>query len=123
LKLGLKMALSAKIAQNRVVILNEFPKFETANSEELANLLKVLNSEGQVQSSSTELILSKNPAYLSAVVVPGENIEENLYEASLGIDQVDLLRPKKLNVYDLLRCKYFVTTQEVIKQLEEKLSR
>jgi large subunit ribosomal protein L4 len=101
-KLALKVALSSKLKENKLVILDE-AKMSTPKTKELLGSLKKLNME-------------------SVLFIDGTNIDTNFLLASRNLPKVDVLPEQGSNVYDILRHDYLVMTVNALEQLGERLS-
>ncbi|SER01017.1 LSU ribosomal protein L4P [Faunimonas pinastri] len=100
--MALKHALSAKIKDESVVVIDEA---RAADPKTKALLAKF---EG--------LGLSK------ALIIGGAEIDENFGRAARNIPQIDVLPVQGINVYDILRCGTLVLTKAAIEALEERFA-
>ena len=102
-RLAVKSALTSKVEEGKLVILDEFginqPK--TKDMVELLTNLKV-NDEKVV------------------VILPGK--DEAVYKSARNIPHVKTLVTRALNVYDLLNCESIVTTRDGVEAIEEVLA-
>ena len=98
--LGLKHALSAKVAAGELVVIDK-----AEISEGKAKLLyKLLKDFG----------------WRKALIVDGEKVNENFARAARNIDDIDVLPVVGINVYDILRRHTLVLTRSAVKSLEER---
>ena len=99
--LGLKVALSHKQAEGKLVIVEsgKLDSFKTADFR------KKLSDSG----------------IKSALIVDVE-LDQNLVNASYNVPHVDVLPTVGINVYDILKHDTLVITQDALKAIEERLS-
>ena len=100
-QLGLKVALSAKAADNQLVILKD-ANLKTAKVKDFK---KVAASFG----------------WKSALIIDGETVNENLKKATANLYKIDVLPTIGANVYDILNHENLILTESAVKQLEERL--
>jgi large subunit ribosomal protein L4 len=96
---ALLAALSSKLQDNRLILL-ETLEFAGPRTKEMSGLLKNLGI------SETALVL-----------LTKEN--KNIVLAARNMPAVKVLRMENINVYDLLRYQYLITTQEALKTIGE----
>ncbi|MBS1125141.1 MAG: rplD [Nitrospirae bacterium] len=96
---ALAAALSSKVNDNRMVLLD---KLELAGprTKQMAELLKALG----VAESALVLITAEN---------------KNVALASRNMPNVKVLRMENINVYDLLKYRYLITTQDALTTMQE----
>ena len=96
---ALAAALSSKVSDNRMVLLD---KLELAGprTKQMAELLKALG----VTESALVLINAEN---------------KNVALASRNIPSIKVLRMENINVYDLLKYRYLITTQDALTTMQE----
>jgi large subunit ribosomal protein L4 len=100
--LGLKIALSSKVKSGNIFVLKE-----DANAE---------YKTAQVAKGFEALGLK------SVLIIGGEQINDNFKKAVANLKEVDLLPVQGANVYDILRRKNLILTEDAIKKLEERLN-
>jgi large subunit ribosomal protein L4 len=100
-RLGLKTALASKKQEGKLVVLDE-AKLSSPKTKELKDALKSMNVE-------------------SALLICGEEVDQNLALATRNIVGVDVLPSQGANVYDILRRDTLVLTKEAVKLLEARL--
>ena len=100
-KLALKMALSAKAKDKKLVILDDIGT-HSHKTKEMAEQLKKLGLE-------------------SAVIIGGAEIGVNTLRATNNIPHIDVLPVQGANVYDILRRDTLALTKEAVNDLTEKL--
>ena len=92
-------ALTAKVGENRLIILDKLSLAEP-RTKQMAELLQKLG----VSESALVLIASAN---------------RNVALASRNVPNVKVLRMENINVYDLLKYRYLITTQDAISAMQE----
>ncbi|MCB2180715.1 MAG: 50S ribosomal protein L4 [Desulfobulbaceae bacterium] len=99
-RLGLKMALSARFAEERLLVLDnlQMDEIKTKNFVSIMNTLKVDNA---------------------LIVIPEQN--ENLEKSSRNVGGYKVMTTAGVNVYDVLLHKNVILVQPTIGQLEERL--
>lgn len=101
-KLGLKCALSAKVAGGSLVVIDEV-KFDSPKTKEAAAKLKAL-------------------ALTSALFIDAADVDANFQNAIANIPGIDALPSQGANVYDILRADKLVLTKGAVAKLVERLS-
>jgi large subunit ribosomal protein L4 len=96
--LAVKSILSSKVAESNLVVVDNFDLKEI-KTKEVANSLKNLKVENGL------------------IVVAEQN--ENLQKSARNIADVKTTRATSLNVFDLLKYKKLVLTEEAVKKIEE----
>jgi large subunit ribosomal protein L4 len=99
--LALKVALSAKAAEGKIVVLDK-AALATPKTKELASRLAKLN-------------------LASALVIDGVELDRNFAMASRNLPFVDVLPSAGANVYDILRRDVLVLTKDGVAALEARL--
>ena len=100
-KLGLKHALSAKVAAGELVIL-DVAELAEAKTKALAKAIKDLG-------------------WKRTLVIDGAEVDANFALAARNIDSVDVLPSAGANVYDILRRDTLVLTKAGLEALEARL--
>lgn len=100
--LALKHALSAKVASNELIIVDDAAMKEPKTAE----LKKSLDKLGV-----------KN-----GLIVGGNALDENFARAARNIPNLDVLPSQGANVYDILRRHKLVLTKQAVQDLEARLS-
>jgi large subunit ribosomal protein L4 len=101
-KLGLKMALSAKFAEGKILFLEDIFVKQINTKSLNAKLSKICNK--------------------SLLVIHSDIVENNNFiKSSANILNVDVLPQIGANVYDLLKHEYLVITKDALSVLEERL--
>ncbi len=96
---ALAAALTAKVGENRLIILDKLSLAEP-KTKQMAELLQKLG----VSESALVLIAAAN---------------RNVALASRNVPNVKVLRMENINVYDLLKYRYLITTQDAISAMQE----
>ncbi len=100
-KLGLKHALSAKVAAGELVVLDA-ADLKEAKTKTLAKAVKDLG-------------------WKRTLVIDGAEVNENFALAARNIDSIDVLPSMGANVYDILRRDTLVLTKAGVEALEARL--
>lgn len=100
-KLALKTALSTKLAEGKLKIVDA-ATLSVGKTKDLASKLKVMGLE-------------------SALVIDGKVLDENFARAIRAIHNVDVLPEQGANVYDILRRDTLVLTKAAVEALEARL--
>ncbi len=100
-KKALCMALSAKCADGKLVVLDE-ARLKDAKTRNLAGRLAKLGWD-------------------SVLIIDGPELDENFVRAAANLPRVDVLPQQGANVFDILRRDTLVLTRDAVKHLEERL--
>ena len=100
--LGLKMALSSKVKEGALIVLDS-EKVSAAKTGALAKQLKKLN-------------------ITSALFVGADSLDENFKKSAANIVNVDVLPTIGLNVLDILKHEKLVLTADAVKAVEARLA-
>ncbi|HWR72136.1 MAG TPA: 50S ribosomal protein L4 [Nitrospirota bacterium] len=92
-------ALAAKVSENKLIILDKL-SFSEPKTKQMAGLLDKLG----VAESALVLLTAEN---------------KNVALAARNIPNVKVLRMGNINVYDLLKYRYLITTQDAITAMQE----
>jgi len=101
-RLGLKIALSSKLADGKLVVLDQ-AALEEPKTKQLAERLRDFG-------------------WSSVLVVDGEAFDPNLERAARNLVGVQLLPAIGANVYDILRRDVLALTRDAVRRLEERLA-
>ena len=93
-KLALAHALSAKVKDGSLIVLDE-AKLSEGKTKELSAKFKALGVE-------------------NALIIGGAEVDENFAKAARNIPNIDVLPVAGLNVYDILRRKQLVVTKDAL---------
>ena len=99
-KLALKMALSSKLYENELMVLDQF-ELEAIKTKEFVNVLKILK--------------------LDNALIVTEKKNEHLELSSRNVQDVKVLRSEGLNVYDILKYRKLVLLEPAVKNIEGRL--
>lgn len=100
-KLALKMALTSKVEDKSIYVIDDF-NLETIKTKELVKVLNALS--------------------LSDLLIVSDTEESNLLLSSRNIPDVKVIRTEGLNVYDILKFKNLLLVEASIKNIEGRLS-
>jgi large subunit ribosomal protein L4 len=100
--LGLKMALSSKLKEDSLIVVDS-EKLSAAKTGAFAKQLKKLN-------------------IASALFVGGDTLDENFKKSAANIVNVDVLPTIGLNVLDILKHEKLVLTADAVKAIEARLA-
>ena len=100
-RLGLKIALSAKQDEGKLVLIDA----------------------AHVGEAKTKVLRARLAAlgWNSALIIDGSVVEENFVRATRNLPRVDVMPQQGANVYDILRRDTLVLTREAVRQLEARL--
>ncbi len=100
--LGLKMALSSKLANNEIRVIDDFG-LERIKTKDFSAIIDALNLD-------------------NLLIVVDEN-DRNLLLSSRNIPKVKVLKTAGLNVYDILKYKNLLIKESSIKSIEERFNK
>lgn len=98
-RVALKSALSAKVANNEMIILDELT-LDAPKTKDMVSILKNVNATSK------------------ALVVTAEK-NENIIRSASNIKGVETAMVQGMNVYEILNHDFFVTTKEAVRKIEE----
>jgi len=96
---ALAAALSSKVGENRMVLLDKL-ELSDPRTKQMSDLLKTLG----VAESALVLIAAEN---------------KNVALASRNMPNIKVIRMENINVYDLLKYRYLITTQDALTTMQE----
>ena len=99
-KLALKMALSSKLLENELVVLDQF-ELDEIKTKKFADVLKTLK--------------------LKSALIVTEKPNDNLELSARNVPDVKVLRSEGLNVYDILKYRMLVVLEPAVKNIEGRL--
>jgi large subunit ribosomal protein L4 len=99
-RLALKMALSSKLANGQLLILDQYP-YDAPKTKEFVKVMENLQIDKAL------------------FITAGD--DQVLTLSSRNIPYVQIMRTEGMNVYDILRYDYLVLFQPAISQIEERL--
>lgn len=102
-RLGLRVALSSKVSQGHLMIVDTLD----------AGVLKTKELASKIKSFGVET---------SALFVDGDQVPENFRRALTNIKGMMVLPQIGANVYDILRHDKIILTKDAVKKLEERLA-
>ena len=100
-RLGLKIALSAKQDEGKLVVIDA----------------------AHIGEAKTKVFRARLAAlgWDSVLIIDGSVVEENFVRATRNLPRVDVMPQQGANVYDILRRDTLVLTREAVRQLEARL--
>lgn len=98
-RLAMKSALSSKLQDNEIIVLDAL-SLEAPKTKEMVNTFKNLNAAKKV------------------LVVTAEN-DANIVKSVRNIEGANVCHVSTLNVYDILNCDSFIITTDAVKKVEE----
>lgn len=99
-KMAMRIALSSKAAEGKLIILDD-AKAKTHKTKPMVEVLKKMELS-------------------SAVIVGGKEIDPNFARATANIPLIDVLPSQGANVYDILRRDILVLTKEAVNDITKK---
>ena len=99
--LALRMALSSKQKDGKLIILDEAKMADHKTSALFAKLTMM--------------------GLTNVLIIDGSNVDENFAKAARNIPHIDVLPEQGANVYDILRHDVLVLTKNAVEQLQERL--
>jgi large subunit ribosomal protein L4 len=99
-KLALKMALSSKLSENELVVLDQFDLEET-KTKKFVDVLKTLK--------------------LKNALIVTEKHNDHLELSARNVPDIKVLRSEGLNVYDILKYRILVLLEPAVKNIEGRL--
>jgi len=100
-KLALKTALSAKVAEGKLIVIDQ-AAFDEAKTKVLAERFAALG-------------------WSNVLIIDGQELNEGFARAARNLPKVDVLPQQGANVYDILRRDVLVLTQAAVECLEARL--
>jgi large subunit ribosomal protein L4 len=100
-KLALKMALSSKVEDQSIFVIDDF-KLDAIKTKALATVLNTLE--------------------LSDLLIVSDSEDNNLLLSSRNIPDVKVIKTEGLNVYDILKFKNLLLVESTIENIEGRLS-
>jgi large subunit ribosomal protein L4 len=99
-RLALKMALSSKLQQNALKVINDF-ELDEIKTRKFMNIMNTLN--------------------LNKTLIISDKDNQNLELSSRNVPEVKVMRTEGLNVYDILKYDYLVLVQGSLDAIEGRL--
>ncbi|ADK17127.1 MULTISPECIES: 50S ribosomal protein L4 [Clostridium] len=97
-RVAMKSALSSKVADNEMVVLENL-ELETPKTKEIVKMLDAFNAK-------------------KALIVTAES-NKNVYVSGRNIQGVSVIPVNNLNVYDLLKYEKLIITKDAVSKIEE----
>lgn len=98
-RLAMKSALSSKVANEEMLVINKI-ELEAIKTKAVAEML------AKLKASKKSLIVT-------------ENTDEVIYKSARNIEGVKVATVNTLNVYDILNCDSFIVLKDAAKKIEE----
>ncbi len=98
-RLALKSALSSKVADNNMIVVDQIT-MDGFKTKTIVEMLKALNVEGK-----------------ALIVLP--EMDQKVIKSANNIAGVKTAQVNTLNVYDILNCDKFVVVADAVKKIEE----
>ncbi len=100
-RLGLMTALSSKLAEGKLFIVDSLEQKSSKTQDAVKNLEKL--------------------GVTKALFVDGIEVNKNFALATRNIPYIDVLPQQGLNVYDILRCETLILTKAAVESIEQRL--
>ena len=97
-RLALKSALSTKVAENEIIVIDEL-KLDSFKTKEIAAILKAFEADNAL------------------VVTAGK--DDNVVRSAANIPGIETSMAENLNVYDVLKHSKFIVTKDAVSKIEE----
>ena len=97
-KVALKSALSSKVVENQIVVLESL-ELEAPKTKEMVKVLNAFDAK-------------------KTLIVTAE-VNENVYKSARNIEGVAVLPVNNINVYDILKYEKFIITKDAVSKIEE----
>ncbi|MCM8710797.1 50S ribosomal protein L4 [Clostridium sp. SYSU_GA19001] len=97
-RVALKSALSSKVADNNIIVLESL-ELAAPKTKEIVAMLNAFNAK-------------------KTLIVTAE-VNENVYKSARNIEGVQVVPVNNINVYDLLKYEKFIVTKEAVSKIEE----
>lgn len=98
-RLALKSALTSKVIENNIIVLDDL-KFEAIKTKEMVNVLNNLKVDS------------------SALIVLPE-VDQNVVLSARNIESVKTATTNSINTYDILKYNKFIVTKDAVSKIEE----
>ncbi|BDR87898.1 50S ribosomal protein L4 [Clostridium tetani] len=97
-RVAMKSALSSKVQENEIVILESL-KADAPKTKEIVKMLDAFNAK--------------------KTLIVTEESNKNIYKSARNIEGVTVLPVNNINVYDILRYDKFIITKDAVSKIEE----
>ena len=97
-RLALKSALSTKVAENEIIVIDDL-KLDSFKTKEMAAILKAFEADNAL------------------IVTAGK--DENVVRSAANIPGIETSMAENLNVYDVLKYSKFIVTKDAVSKIEE----
>lgn len=97
-RLALKSALSTKVAENEIIVIDDL-KLDSFKTKEMAAILKAFEADNAL------------------VVTAGK--DDNVVRSAANIPGIETSMAENLNVYDVIKHSKFIVTKDAVSKIEE----
>lgn len=97
-KVALKSALSSKVAENQLIVLESL-ELDAPKTKEMVKILNALEAK--------------------KTLIVTADVNENVYKSARNIEGVAVIPVNNINVYDILKYEKFVITKDAVSKIEE----
>ncbi len=97
-RLALKSALSTKVAENEIIVIDDL-KLDSFKTKEMAAILKAFEADNAL------------------VVTAGK--DDNVVRSAANIPGIETSMAENLNVYDVIKHNKFIVTKDAVSKIEE----
>ncbi|HCW05010.1 MAG TPA: 50S ribosomal protein L4 [Clostridium sp.] len=97
-KVALKSALSSKVAENQIIVLESL-ELDAPKTKEMVKILNALEAK--------------------KTLIVTADVNENVYKSARNIEGVAVIPVNNINVYDILKYEKFVITKDAVSKIEE----
>ena len=98
-RLALKSALTSKVIENNIIVLDDL-KFEAIKTKEMVNVLNNLKVDS------------------SALIVLPE-VDQNVVLSARNLESIKTATTNSINTYDILKYNKFIVTKDAVSKIEE----
>lgn len=122
-KLGVRMALSQKVKEGNLVVVNGFEGLFSHKTHFLSNILEQMFITGRYGTSAyiVDHVEKNNHGHEEEDFLSILGVSVNLSIASRNIDNVKVTSQRNINVYDLLKYERVVMSHSAVQALEQRL--
>ncbi|MBO1264784.1 50S ribosomal protein L4 [Proteiniclasticum sp. SCR006] len=97
-KVAMKSALTAKVMENEMIVLENL-EFDAPKTKDMVTMLKAFDVK-------------------KALIITAES-NENVYKSGRNVEGIQVMPVNNINVYDLLKYDNLIITQDAVSKLEE----
>ncbi len=122
-RLALMNALSQKLKEGNLLLINQFYDLPSHKTSQLVRLLAPWNIGAKQDGTSAFILDHYYPENEEHEATPYNGVPLNLFLASSNVPNVKVGNEHSINVYDILKHEKLVLTLAVLQQLEQRLSK